>query len=429
MIDRLIKLYQILLSFFMKGLWEPAAGISGQIFRAIAGRMYLTTKVFLREKMQYRAAALTYTTLLSIVPILAIIFATAKGFGLTAAIEQTLRKNISASAEFVDTLVGLVNSYLNHTRGGAFIGFGLILLLWTLLKLTDAIESSFNQIWQVKHQRSMFRKITDYTAVFFLLPIFILVSGGLSVYIYSIVGSLLSDGTALRPAVLTMVRIIPFGFTCLFFTGLFAFMPNTRVKIRSALVAGIPTGIAFQLLQFFYIHSQIQLSAYDAIYGSFAALPLFMLMCQFSWYIILAGASLSYVDQNYHTFYYGKEYVKTSREFHDYLCLTITRDICQRFMRGERPVTAEVLALSYREPLRLIVDTLYELCNIGILVEVAGDEKEEGTAYLPAIDVALLTNAYVMQAIDAEGDKTMPEINREQWEEYCARRKKSLQQL
>ena len=141
--------------------------------------------------------------------------------------------------------MGFVQSYLNHTQGGIFLGFGLLMLLYTLFSLTDSIESAFNEIWQVEQPRSLFRMVTDYTAVFFLLPIFIVVTSGLTYFIYSAADEWLPNVMLLRPTVLFLLKFLPYLVMVLFFTCLFAFMPNTHVKLRSALLADTRTGVLF----------------------------------------------------------------------------------------------------------------------------------------------------------------------------------------
>lgn len=417
------RTYHGVLRFIFKGLWEPSQGWFKSLLIGIIRRLVLATRLFLRERMQFRASALTYSSLLSVVPMLAIIFAVAKGFGLSAFVEQIIRDNVAAKPELVDTLVGFANSYLAHTRGGVFLGIGLACLLWTLINLSSSIETTFNQIWQVKHARSIFRQVTDYTAVLFLLPVFIILSSGISVFAYSMANSLVPDIIVLRPTVLFIVQLVPFGIVCMFFSGLYAFMPNTHVNIRSALVAGIPIGIVFQIIQNLYIHSQIWLSSYNAIYGSFAALPLFMLMCQISWTICLFGATLSYVDQNIHTFYYGKDVIQTSRAEHDFLSIQITAAICKRFTTSQTPYTADELARATKIHLRLVTDILHELCKVGIIMEINSEDKEKSITYIPAHDIHQITTQSVLQTIDTEGDETIASRHATSWKLYYEKRK------
>lgn len=401
---RPLVLYRLLVRFAYRGLWEPATGTVQRCLLAVVRRLFVTTRLFLREKMQYRASALTYSSLLSVVPLLAIIFAVAKGFGLDAYTEQWMRNNIAAKPEIVDTLVGFVQSYLAHTQGGIFLGFGLLLLLWTLFNLTDSIEKTFNQIWQVARPRSMVRKLTDYTAVFFLLPVFIVVTSGLTLFAYTAANEAVPDVMLLRPAALTLVQALPYVLVCGFFTALFAFIPNTRVKISSALVAGIPTGILFQLLQMGYIHSQVWLSSYNAIYGSFAALPLFMLMCQLAWTLTLFGATLCYVDQNLQSFYYGEDGVSMSRLDRDCLSVRVATAVCRNFAAGRPPLTARELAAREQVHLRIVTEVLYELTRAEVLLKIVEDDKDTDAAYVPATDISRLTLPAVLAALDRTGE-------------------------
>lgn len=417
------KLYFRLKNFYSKDLWESPKGKFSIAIFSFLRRLVIVTRSFTEDRMMYRAAALTYSTLFSIVPLLAIIFAIAKGFGLKNFIESWIRDKFVAQPELIDTLIGFVNAYLSHTSGGLFLGFGLLLLLWTLINLTSAIENAFNQIWQVQHPRSAFRKVTDYTAIFFLLPVFVVLTAGLSIYIYTTVGELTIGGITFRPAAVLFVKILSALVVCLFFVGLFMFMPNTRVNLSSAIKAGIPTGILFQILQIIYVHSQVWLTSYNAIYGSFAALPLFMLMCQALWVIALYGTIWCYVDQNIANFYYGKSFLKISRRYHDYLCLLIVASICKGFYLKRKPRTAEMLARENKLHIRLVNDVLFELCKIGILLETVGDEKDNRPTYVPALDIHAITASEVLLAIDRDGKELETGQSIHQWQTYLADRK------
>ena len=136
--------------FLLHDLWDfPAEFLPAEVLR----RVIVTTRCFLQERMYFRASALTYSTLFATVPLLAILFAIAKGFGLSTIVEQLIKDNLVATPEVQETVIGFVNSYLSHSSGGIFLGFGVLLLLWTLFNLTSSIEGTFNQIWQVKRDR------------------------------------------------------------------------------------------------------------------------------------------------------------------------------------------------------------------------------------------------------------------------------------
>ena len=261
----------------------------------------LTIRFFTAKRVMTQASALTYSSLLAIVPILAVIFAIARGFGYNKYIEIWFRDALSSQPQVADVLAGFVNSYLIHTQSGIFLGVGLLFMLYTVLMLVNNVEETFNQIWQVNNSRPIIRSLTNYLAMFFVFPIIIVVSMGLSIFMATIankMGNLMILGTAMH----ILFDFSPYLLLSLLFIWLYVYMPNTDVKLKSAIVPGILAGIAMQLLQLFYIHSQIWVTGYNAIYGSFAALPLFMLWIQISWTICLLGAQLTYTNQNKNSF-------------------------------------------------------------------------------------------------------------------------------
>ncbi len=259
--------------------------------------LYLTIRFFTEKRVMTQAAALTYSTLLAIVPMLAVVFAIARGFGYNKYIEVWFRQMLSSQPQIADVLVGFVNSYLVHTKSGIFLGVGLVFMLYTVLMLVNNIEETFNQIWQVNSSRPVVRSVANYLALFFLFPILVIVSTGMSVFLVTIAKQM--DGyEVLGPMVRKLLDLSPYIMLSLFFILIYKYMPNTKVKLSSAIAPGILAGIAMQLLQLFYIHSQIWVTGYNAIYGSFAALPLFMLWVQMSWTICLFGVQLTYTNQN-----------------------------------------------------------------------------------------------------------------------------------
>ena len=265
--------------------------------REIYRKLYLTIRFFTEKRVMTQASALSYSTLLAIVPILAVVFAIARGFGYNKYIELWFRESLSTQPQVADIIVGFVNSYLVHTQSGIFLGVGLVFMLYSVLMLISNIEDTFNQIWQLSSTRPIIRSITNYLAICFLFPIIIVVSTGLSIFMETVADTM--DGfRILGPAIRRMLSLAPCVLMSLMFIILYVYMPNTKVRFSSAIVPGILAGIAMQVLQLAYIHSQIWVTGYNAIYGSFAALPLFMLWIQISWIICLFGAQLTFTNEN-----------------------------------------------------------------------------------------------------------------------------------
>ena len=257
----------------------------------------LTVRFFTAERVMAKASALTYSTLLAIVPIMAVVFAIARGFGYNKYIEVWFRDALASQPQAAEVIIGWVNSYLVHTQSGLFLGIGLLFMLYTVFMLVNNVEQSFNDIWRVANGRSIYRSFTNYLAAFFLFPIFIIVTTGISILMTTVI-SVMPDILGLSTLARYLLDLSPYVLMSLFFIGLYISMPNTHVEWRCAIVPGIVAGIAMQWLQLFYVHSQIWVTGYNAIYGSFAALPLFMLWVQISWTICLFGAEMTFTNQH-----------------------------------------------------------------------------------------------------------------------------------
>lgn len=366
--------------------------------------VYLCINRFTKDRMANKASALTYSTLLAIVPILAILFAVARGFGFDNLMEHQFRNGFGGATETSDTILEFVNSYLSQTKGGVFIGVGLIMLLWTVINLVSNIEITFNRIWGVKKARNMYRKITDYFSMFLLMPILIVVSGGLSIFMSTMLKQI-EDFVLLAPIMKFLIRLIPFVLTWFMFTGLYIFMPNTKVKFKHALISGILAGSAYQAFQFLYISSQLWVSRYNAIYGSFAALPMFLLWLQISWTICLFGAELTFAGQNIRNFSFDKDTQNISRRYRDFISILIMSLIAKRFEQNEPPYTSEQLADEHQIPIRLTNQTLYQLQEINLIHEVVTDQKSENIAYQPSMDINQLNVAVLLERLDTYGSE------------------------
>ncbi|MCI6161185.1 MAG: YihY/virulence factor BrkB family protein [Prevotella sp.] len=384
----------------------------------IVKKVLLAIEWFTEKGMINSASALTYSTLLAIVPILAVVFAIARGFGYNKYIETWFRDSLSSQPQVADAIVGFVNSYLVHTKGGVFLGVGLLFMLWTVIMLISNIEKTFNNIWQVKKPRNIYRTITDYMALILLVPIIIVVTSGISIMMATFTDRI-AEYELLGTTVKLLISLSPYVIMSGVFIALYVFMPNTKVKITNAILPGILSGVAMQGLQLFYIHSQIWVSSYNAIYGSFAALPLFMLWVQISWTICLFGAELSYTSQNLEKFAFRAKTEDLSHRYRLMLSLYMMSLICKRFRDGRKPYTALDLKLETNIPIRITHDLLFDLTRIGLLTEVTSDEKSEESVYQPALTLEKLTVGMLIDRLEAEGrwklDINMHQMESEAW--------------
>ena len=364
-------------------------------------RFVITWECLTKNHIMSFASALTYSSMLAAVPVLAIIFAIARGFGFDTIIETKLRNSLEGNPDIADTILYFVDSYLQHTQGGVFIGIGLIFLLYTLLSLTSNIEQAFNTIWFVKRSRTIYRQILDYFSVFLFIPFVIVITSGLNIFLQTF-RTLLPETQILSRTMSFFLHVSPVIFAIAAFIALFKLMPNTRVKWKHTIWPGILTGTVFMAVEWAYVHYQIKLSAYNAIYGSFAAIPLFMLWMQISWCICLFGAQFCYANQSLHTYAFERISDELSRRYRDTLILLLMSRICKHFASGLKPFTAHRLAVDTHLPDSLVGILLDELTRVQLLVE-AHNEPGDEPHYLPAIDIHRITVGMVTRRIDSHG--------------------------
>lgn len=366
----------------------------------------LSVREFTQGRIINKASALTYSTLLAIIPTLAILFAIARGFGFANLLEAQFRSGLGSGKglQTAEVILSFIDSYLSHAKSGVFVGVGLMMLFYTVLLLTYHMERTFNSIWQVKKPRTLYRKVTDYFSMILLLPLLIMLSSGISIFLSTIVKNM-EEFALLAPIVKFFVRLTPFVLTWAMFTALYIFMPNTKVRLKYAFGPGILAGTAFQAFQYLYIGTQLWVSRYNAIYGSFAAIPMFLLWAQISWSICLYGAQLCYVAQNLRNFSFSKETENISRRYHDFLCTLILSLICKRFRTEQPPYTAESLSDEHKIPIRLTKKILYELQDLNLIRETQNDDDDETVGYLPSVDINRMNVAMLLSRLDTEGSE------------------------
>lgn len=390
---------------------------------------YLAIRFFTTRRVMNRASALTYSTLLAIVPISAVVFAIARGFGYNKYIELWFRDVLSSQPQVAEVIIGFVNSYLVHTKSGIFLGVGLVFMLYTVMMLVSNIEVTFNEIWQVKKKRSIFRTVTDYMAMFFLFPILIVVSSGLSIFMATMADSM-TDFILLGTAMKLLLDLVPYVLMSLLFVALYVFMPNTHVKVKNAIVPGILSGIAMQLVQFFYIHSQMWVTGYNAIYGSFAALPLFMLWVQISWTICLFGAELTYTSQNLDYYDYDACTEDVSHRYQLMLSGILMSRICRRYADGRQAPTVDDLRRETGIPVRVVNDLLYRLIEARLIIEVSVDEKGVPSTFVPAESLDNLSVGTMIDRLESQGcwkiDLPVDDLLSSEWGRAIAMRSEYL---
>ncbi|MDR1667651.1 MAG: YihY/virulence factor BrkB family protein [Bacteroidales bacterium] len=373
---------------------------------------------FFEDKVQLRASGLTFYALLALVPILAMGFGISKGFGLDKELEQYLMDNFKGDEKVLTWLMSFVRSMLNNTQGGIIAGVGMAILFWSVMKMLGNIESSFNDIWQIKKQRSYVRKFTDYMSLMLVAPILIIASSSGTVFVATKLNDISShiEFVNLSPFVIYMMKLFPFLMIWLLFTLLYMIMPNTKVSFRSALIGGILAGSAFEVVQWVYIDLQMGVSRYNAIYGSFAAIPLLLVWMQTSWLIVLLGAEISFANQNIDLYELENESLQISPYAHRAYNLLLLQKVVLNFVEGAGPVSMQGLSDNMKLPSRLVQMVMTDLLLAGLITEVHS-EKEKQRSFMPAQDVKRYSLKYVFEQLDKRGNnrilqKPTPEMKK-----------------
>ena len=405
-----------IIHFLTQGIWqlnkEELTRSKGLLLKPIR-IILLTVRGYVRDGCALQASALTFYTLLSIVPVVAMAFGIAKGFGLEQRLESQLYLQFAGQEEVLSKVIGFAHSLLENTKGGLIAGIGVVLLFWSAIKVLIHIENSLNHIWKV-NARSFVRKFTDYLTIMIIGPLLVIVSSSANVFITTQVKTItgkLALLEAASPVIYTLLKLLPFGLVWLLFFMVYMIMPNTQVRFPSALIAGVIAGTIYQVTQGIYISAQVLVSKYNAIYGSFAALPLFLIWLQLSWMIVLLGAEIAYADQHVSHYTMATDYRKTSPDFRRRYALHILRLIIQRFQEGETPLSIDGISKQLKAPFILVEELTEQLCQGGLVSKVEGYKNNGPWAFQPARDIHTITIASVIEALDKRGEKQFPVDN------------------
>lgn len=395
-------------SFLTEQLWtirlEKVGKRRRQLIRFLRV-ISLAIKGWKEDDCLITATALTFYTVFSIVPILALIFAIAKGFGM----EQELQKqliNMASGSHYADVLPDVfatVHNLLTTAKGGVIAGFGIILLLWSVMNLLINIENSFNKIWEVNRGRTWVRKLTDYLSIMMVGPIFVIVSAGLTVALQTKVGTFQWIG----PLSSFFIKLLAWSMIVLVFTLIYVVLPNTKVQFKSAVLGGIVAMILFEVLSWAYVKFQVGANRLNAIYGGFAALPLFLIWVQYCWYVVLFGAEIAFSGQNVAHYEFEEDINKLSARYKKVLSLLIVNLVAKNWDQGKKPLSANTITSRLDLPLRLSRNLINDLVETGVFVEVKTDGDKE-VAYMSAVPEGRLTVQFVLESIEKKGLNALP---------------------
>ncbi|MBD5233472.1 MAG: YihY/virulence factor BrkB family protein [Bacteroidales bacterium] len=374
-------------NYFNTGVWsDPRRKWWINMLRTIN----LSMNSFLNRDIQTQACAMTYRTMLAVVPALAMFIAIGRGFGIQTILQEELYSVFPAQKVAIAYAMNFVDSYLQQASEGIIVGVGLVFLLYTLISLISNVEDTFNYIWGQKTGRSLWRKISDYSTMLILLPLLLICASGASILLSSTLRTIFHF-SFMTPVITLLLEALKVVMTFLFFAAVYMLIPNAKVKFTNAFISGVLAGTGFLLLQWAFVSGTLYVAKYNAIYGSFAFLPLMLLWMQLAWVICLAGAVVCYSSQNVFAFSLENEVAGISNRYRDMVTLAIASVLAQRFVEHERPATARDIMDEYGIPARLVTGITDRLCAAGFVNRVLFSDEKDTYGFQLAVEPSTLT--------------------------------------
>lgn len=352
-----------------------------------------------RENFTITASALTYFTMLSIVPVLGMIFGIAKGFGLEEYLTNILKQYLSEHQAILQEVLKFVERLLGNIKGSYIAGAGFITLLWAIIKVIGNVEKAFNQIWNIKKSRTISRKLSDYIAIVIIAPILLIISSSFTISQVSHFFENTFIISYIQPILRFVAWFLSFSLIWIVLTLLYIIIPNTHVKFLPAFIGGVISGTLFHILQWFYVKFQVLLSSYGTIYGSFAALPLFMIWLQASWQLVLLGCKISFVQQNINNINLIPREENLSNYEKRVVIIYILHYLVKSFTIPNNSKTENEIAEELGIPVYIVHSILEELQRAGIVVQTASENNKE-FRYQIGIDPSNLTFSFVFNTIE-----------------------------
>ncbi|MGL1888785.1 MAG: YihY/virulence factor BrkB family protein [Reichenbachiella sp.] len=410
-----------LIEFLNVGVWRTQnyTGFKGWFYRIIR-IVLIVVKEIEKDKITLKSSAITYLSILSIVPLVAIVFGISKGFGLEGLIETELDRLFLGQEVVKDAIFGFAQKMLENTQGGVIVGVSIVVLLFTVMRLMNNIEDVFNSIWGKQRSRNLIRKLTDYLALLVFAPIIIVMSSGVTFYIENKIRTLGQNNemeVLLTPLATVLVFLSPFVLIWLLFTMIYVIMPNVSVKFQNGLIAGVIAGSLFQLLQWGFINFSFIMGNYGAVYGGLAVLPLFFVFTQLSWTTVFVGGELSYALQVEGEYIPEEKDVKFSYDEQRRISLLTMKAIVKRFKIGEEPYTKMSLSRSLDIPHRFVSNSINRLVSAGVLTKSLPEEVGYHV-YIPSIDINVIDVSYIINKLDNSGEACL--YNGDENEEFVS---------
>ena len=366
----------------------------------------IVARQFSQDQIQMKASALTHYCLFALVPLLTVFLAIARGFGYDTFLEIELMENFRGQEEVLNWLLNISHSFLSTSAQGVVAALGGVMLMWSVIKVFGNVESAFNEIWDVKQNRRLTRRFSDYIAFILIMPFFLIITGSANLFLTTRMKSLFEPGGIgdyISPFLQVLIGFSPIILIWIIFSILYIKVPNTKVQIRSGIIAGVLAGSLFELVQWLYFEFQGGVIQYNAVYGSFAAIPLFLVWLQTSWLIVLLGAEIAFANQNIDQYELESTTGNLDLRTRKIVGLLIMKKLATNFLEAGPPLSAEDLAKELELPVRIVRHLLRDLIAGNLLSEVYTNVNKT-VAYQPARAVRTITVGTVLESLEGVGN-------------------------
>lgn len=349
------------------------------------------------RNVSVRAAALTFTTLISLIPMLAFVFSILTALKVDEKVKEYIIHRIPGLSEIASSVI----TYINNTNVATLGSIGLVITFIAIFAAIGSLEQTINDIWGIRKKRPFLARTSYYASIIIFAPLIILLSIGLNTIMESnAIVERLSELPVFSTLLKIFFRILPFLVIWLLFTFVYRVIPNTRVKLTSAIFGSIVGGTLWQITLYLYTKFQFGLARYKVVYSVFASIPFFMVWLYLSWLMIILGAVTAYIHQNYGGFRSHASTERVSFSFRERLALRVFMAIAVNFYEGKKPLGSDELSEFLDIPVHLINDVLFVLISEGLISQIADDDG----GYLPVRDLSKIRFIDVMEALREHGE-------------------------
>lgn len=363
--------------------------------------LYRAFEKFYLDTCSFHAATLTFYTLFALVPFLGLMFGLAQSFGFESTLDAIFKELLEGQEQVYANLHQFSTNLLAKTREEVIAGVGLVVLLWSVFKVFRVLDFVFNKIWAVRFQKNPFFRVHQFAAIMLLLPIGLVILGGVIIASMNSIISILPDISSheFTHFLPSQTKLISFVLFTLLMGLSYWGLPVVQVPMLPALISGMAASFLFHLLQFVYVAFQSEINDFGLVYGSFASVPLFMFWVYTSWVIYLMGAELTYILESRITRDWELKLKELPLHVQRVLILEVMNTIKDQFTKGQQPLNAHEISEKLSVPLavtRYMLDRLI----VAELITQAHGPKSRLTQYVPSKPVGLLTDSYIIHEIE-----------------------------